>query len=162
MKKFTLKLTALILALLMTLSFVLVSCDETETLDDEDDVEETDGDKSENKDDESKDENKDDDGSTDNDKPSGDSTGSEGKEDNGSDNTGDNGGNEGESKPDVGYEGDEIDSTKENAKILFVNAVNKFKNNTSVKYTVQEDINGEIETDTITVFTNANGDIVYY
>lgn len=155
MKKTALKITALLLALLMMLSLALVSCDETDEPDKDDDVEDTDKDT-----DKDGDKDGDGDGNADGNDPSGDNTGNgDNNGDNDSGNTGDNTGSE---NPDIGYEGDEIANTKENAKLLFNEAVSKFKNSTSVKYTAATEFDGEVETDVMTVFTNANGDVVYY
>ncbi len=111
MKKITLRLTALLLALLMMLSMAFVACDESDEAKD-DDTEETDG----NKDDGNKDDgNKDDDS-----------------------------------------------AITASAKELLEAACDKFVTNTAVEIKASDDYMGEKETDTSTVFTNADGDVVYY
>ncbi len=163
MKKTTLKITALLLALLMILSMALVSCDETGEAED-DGVEDAENGGGENKDNAGESDGESD-GEGDNNGGNSDNNGGETPDNNGGetpDNNGGNGGSGDEEIPDIGYEGDEIANTKENARTLFNNAVSKFKNSTSVKYTAATEFDGEVETDVITVFTNANGDVVYY
>ncbi len=128
MKKFTIRMTALLLALLMALAFAFVGCDESEDNGKDNDTESTDSgkDKDGNKDDGNKDDGNKDDGNKD-----------DGNKDDGA-------------------------AVTVSAKELLEAACDKFVTNTAVEIKASDDYMGEIETDTITVFTNAAGDVVYY